>query len=315
VLTMTAIICTAGERRSLQGALQSLVAQRSSPDLELEIVVVDNSQDASGFVKRVTEAAGECSPVPVRCVREPRAGIAFARNTGIEAATGEVVAFLDDDAVADSAWASELAKAYRETDAVVVGGRINLIWEVTRPAWLGDDLSPFLGLLDHGPDRMRCRYPRYPFGGNISFRRAVVRGEAGFATDLGSGGAATFLMDEMELCRRIENRGGPIIYAPEAKVGHIVSASRATRGFFLRRAAMRGRAIARVEWGSDRARITPARYGSGEFEAAIRAIRHGVKTLVYLATGQYRKSLSESRHLVSNLTWMYETGVIALTRS
>ena len=310
-------ICTAGERSTLDEALASVTSQALPPTCTIELLVVDNSQTTTDFVRFAADAAAQGSPVPVRYVREPQRGLGFARNAAIEAAQGELVAFLDDDAVADPSWAANLVAAYRETGAAVVGGRVDPIWEVDRPGWLGDDLLGFLSILDYGPDRSVCHYPHYPFGVTIAFRRTLLEHLGGFNTALGGGGAPTYLMDEIELCSRIERAGQTIVYAPEARVRHLVPAGRTTRAFFLQRAAVLGRAAARVGWTAGDVRAPRsvrllASYARGEIQAAVRAARHGLNALVTLATGREQAFVSQSRHVVWNLSWMWETGLIAL---
>jgi len=320
VYDVTVTICTAGERGTLEETLRSVVAQRLPPGCTIELLVVDNSRRTSDFVRFVVEEVAADAAIPVRWVREPRPGLGFARNAGIDAAKGELVAFLDDDAVADPTWAADLVAAYRETGAAVVGGRVDPIWEVERPAWLGDDLLGFLSILDYGPDRSLCRYPHYPFGVNIAFQRSLLVQLGGFNTALGGGGAPTYLMDEIELCTRIEQAGGQILYVPRARVRHLVPAGRTTRAFFLRRAAVLGRAAARVGWTAEgtqtpRSVAQLALCAKAEMQAAVRTVRHGARALVTLLTGREQEFVSQSRHVVWNLSWMWETGLIAVKGS
>ena len=314
---LTVALCTAGERSTLGTAIDSVVAQTLPPGCTIELLVVDNSQKATKYVRHAVDIVTGQSTRPVGYVREPRRGLGFARNAAIADAQGELVAFLDDDAVADADWAANLVAAYRETGAGVVGGRVDPIWEVARPAWLGDELLGFLSILDYGPHRSLCRYPHYPFGVNIAFERSLLVELGGFNTALGGGGAPTYLMDEIELCSRIERTGRQIVYVPEARVMHLVPAARTTRTFFLRRAAVLGRAAARVGWASD-ATCAPRTAGriaaclKGELYAVVRAVQHAVGAMVTLTTGREQAFISQSRHVVWNLSWMWETGLIAL---
>ncbi|MHB0869178.1 MAG: glycosyltransferase [Chloroflexota bacterium] len=314
MLDVTVAVCTAGERKTLDGSLRSLLAQERRIPVEYEILVVDNSREDTGFVRKTAASVASDSAVPVRYAREPQVGLGFARNAAIAAARGEVVAYVDDDVVVDPGWLSELARVYRETDAAAVGGRIDPIWESDRPRWLGDELLGFLSIVDYGPERKRCRYPNYPFGANISFRRAVLLEVGGFATGLGGGGAPTYLMDEIELCRRVERAGGTILYAPLAVVGHIVPASRLTRGFFLKRAVILGRANARMGLGAADS-FSRVRAAKGLLLASGRAARHGARASILSLARRESDSLSESRHLVWNLAWMWETALMAMGRA
>lgn len=307
---VTAAICTAGERDTLEGSLRTLLGQDPDTPVDLEVVVVDNSRHDNGFVQGVVERCARSAGVPVQCVRETRVGLGYARNAAVAAAEGEVIAFLDDDVLVDPRWASELVKAYRETGAAVVGGRIDPVWTVERPPWLGDELLGYLSILDHGPDRKLCSYPRYPFGANISFQRDLLRELGGFATNLGGGGGPTYLMDETEVCRRVERAGRQILYAPTVRVGHIVPASRVTRDFFVKRAAVLGRATARMGCQGDG--VGWCTRAKGLPMAALRAARHAARAALFSLAGRKRESLSEERHLAWNLAWMWETALIAV---
>lgn len=311
MLDVTVAVCTAGERSTLEGALRSLIAQEATAPVAFEILVVDNSREDTGFVSTVVASAGRLARHPVRYVRETRVGLGHARNAGIAAASGEVVAFVDDDVVADPLWISELVRAYRETGAAAVGGKIEPLWASPRPKWLGDELLGYLSVLDYGPERKLCRYPDYPFGANISFRRKALQEIGGFATSLGGGGGPTYLMDEIEVCRRLERAGKAIVYAPLAKVKHLVPASRLTRGYFLGRAMVLGRATARMacEGGGAPSVVEAAK---GLMLAAPRAARHGARASFFSLARRDRESLSESRHLLWNLAWMWETATITL---
>jgi len=308
LVLITAAICTAGERSTLEGSLRTLVAQEGALS-EFEVLVVDNSREDKGFVSGVSSAVARDTGVPVRCVRELQVGLGFARNAAIAAAGGEVVAFLDDDVVVDPHWATELATAYRETDAAAVGGKIEAIWGAPRPPWLGDELLGYLSILDYGPERTWCTNPGYPFGANISFRKETLLELGGFATSLGGGGAPTYLMDEIDVCRRLERAGGHILYAPTVKVGHIVPPSRLTRAFFMNRAVFLGRTTARMGCGGSV--LSRQRLLKGLPAATWRVAAHGGRCLWFTVTRRERQLASEGRHLAWNLGWMWETILLA----
>lgn len=309
-MKLTAAICTSGERDTLEGSLQTLTNQDPIAPVDFEVVVVDNSRNESSFVNRSVERCASGAAAPIRVIRESRVGLGYARNRAIEAAEGGIVAFLDDDVVVDPFWASELVKAYQETDADAVGGMIYPVWLAERPSWLGDELLAYLSLVDYGPGRRRCRYPKYPFGANISFKKNVLLEIGGFATSLGGGGAPTYLMDEIDLCRRLERTGRLIVYAPAAKVGHIIPASRLKWSYFIGRALILGRATARM--GCQGSGIDRYTHLKGFPLAAIRVLRHGVRAGFFAVAGRKRELLSEERHVVWNLAWLWETGLIAV---
>jgi len=315
LLDLTVAICTAGERSTLDAAIRSLVAQDWCPPGGMEVLVVDNSRGVSTFVPRVVDEIAQESPIPVRYTREPEVGLGFARNAASAHAEGEIVAYVDDDAVIDPGWARALLATYAETDASAVGGRVDPLWDGERPSWLGDELLGYLSIVDYGPERRECHFPQYPFGVNISFRHSALESIGGFATALGGGGAPTYLMDEIDVCRRLERAGHRIYYAPDARVQHLVPPSRMTHAFFFQRAAVLGRATARMGWSSpDVPRTLPACL-KGEVLAGRRALRHGLRTLLLRVTRRERDYVSERRHLIWNATWMWEIGSLALKRA
>jgi glycosyltransferase involved in cell wall biosynthesis len=309
--TLTVVICTAGERQSLQNALESIVAQELLDDTRLELLIVDNSVADTGFVEHIVAELARGAPLVVRTVREPKPGLGYARNAGIATATGQYLAFLDDDAVASPRWVAALVRAHRETGAAVVGGPIRPGWQAARPAWLGDELLGFLGVLNQGPARQVCHYPRYPFGGNISFEVGALRRLGGFAEQLSGGGAPTFLMDEIEVCQRFEAAGEVVLYEPEASVQHQVPPARLTRAFFWKRAAVVGRATARM-WYAE-GRLSWAAWARAETRGLGRTLRHSIRALGCLVGHRERDFVSEARHVVWNAAWMWESALIYLT--
>jgi glycosyltransferase involved in cell wall biosynthesis len=119
----------------LARALASLSAQQIGGDLEVELVVVDNSADANA--REMVTAAAATSRFPIVFVSETRAGVAHARNAGTAAARGRWVAFLDDDEEADPRWLASLARVARATGAAAVFGPIEARAEG------GRDIGPF----------------------------------------------------------------------------------------------------------------------------------------------------------------------------
>lgn len=101
-------------------AARSALAQAT--DASFEIVLIDNDPAGSALAKLRELAAGAGKPVTV--VHEPRAGVAHARNAGLRAATGALIAFLDDDEIAPEGWLAALLRVHGETKADVVFGPV-----------------------------------------------------------------------------------------------------------------------------------------------------------------------------------------------
>jgi succinoglycan biosynthesis protein ExoM len=119
---ITIIIPTQRRPQPLALAARSAFAQAEVDVTQVELVVVDN--DAVPSAKALTEALAAEAPFPVRYVHEPRSGVANARNAAMEAARGEMIAFLDDDEEASPGWLAALITAQARFDADVVFGPV-----------------------------------------------------------------------------------------------------------------------------------------------------------------------------------------------
>jgi glycosyltransferase involved in cell wall biosynthesis len=229
----------------LKAALDSLVCQDLPAD-SFEIIIVDNNSHD----KTPELAASYCNrsePV-IRYVKELKQGLSFARNRGAQEARGSIVAFTDDDAVADKGWLQGLMGVYRQfPDAGVVGGKIKLTWPVEKPAWLSPNLEQSYGALDYGDEIQALRYPKTPFGGNFSVPRQLFLELGGFNEALGRTRARLLSSEEVYLCRLIEQRGKQVYYAPQAVVHHTVLPERMSKKYLLKRAYAQGKSNVMVE--------------------------------------------------------------------
>ena len=251
----TIVICTHNRADIVGEAVAA--ARREAQAVGGEVVVVDNaSTDATPAVlaKLVTDDG------TVRTVVEPRLGLSVARNRGLAEARGDVVAYLDDDAVPRAGWLAALTAPYADPHVVAVGGRILLAFGQSPPPWLSAELHAALSAYDLGPAARPVRYGEatYPFGANISFRTDAARAAGGFSATVGPLGRHQLVHDETDLCYRLEHAGGVVWYAPGAVVDHHVVPERLTPHWMLRRhwtggqsAAvfiLRNRGILRAVW-------------------------------------------------------------------
>lgn len=215
---VTVVVCTAGERPiPLARCLASLARLE---DDAFEVVLVDNARVASVVTAALADGhAGVCY------VHEPRPGQNAARNRGIAAAKGEVVAFVDDDCEVDSGWLASIRRALDDPTVACATGRV-------RPAKLDEPTERWFEEVfsfDRGPDARRFarREPgpflRYPgqlgTGCNMAFRRSVFDLVGGFdeaievGTPIGGGG-------DLDMFARVLDAGVVAVYEPSALVFH-----------------------------------------------------------------------------------------------
>jgi glycosyltransferase involved in cell wall biosynthesis len=216
-------------------AAYSVLAQTHD---ETELVLVsDGNPDV---YERFDEEFGHREDVLTHC-NDENVGLLESRNNGAEVATGDVVAFIDDDAVAATDWVEQLVEAYEHRDAVAAGGKMVPSWVAGRPTFLPAEFYWLVGVTQRGfadgPGEVRNT-----FGSNISFRRGVFLDLDGFDTDIGGRqGDANLQGGETELCARMrEEYGDGVYYNPEAEVAHKVFEYRTEPRWLLDRAFWQG---------------------------------------------------------------------------
>ena len=225
---ISAVVCTYRNPNLLEKALESLLAQ-TLERRDYEVIVVDNnSQDRTNVVVSAYPS--------VRYVLERRQGLANARNAGVLAAQGEVIAFIDDDAEAAPGWLAALLEVYQSVpSALAVGGRAIPIWDASPPEWLDENYHRPLSLIDWGAEIRPLRWPERIIGVNCSFRRQVFARIGSFDVALGRMGQCLLGSEDTEIQQRIHDAGHGVYYTPRAVVRHHVPAWRMTRPYLLER--------------------------------------------------------------------------------
>lgn len=177
----------------------------------------------------------------VRIIMSEGVGLSNARNAGIRNASSGVVAFIDDDAVADHDWIRNLVAVYDDPKVVGVGGHIIPVWEGGCPAWFPSELNWVVGCSYKGLPEQRTSV-RNPIGCNMSFRRSIFNAVGYFRTDLGRFGATLLGSEEPELSLRVLDRFPEfkIIYEPRAVVYHKVSKNRRKITYLFKRSFYEG---------------------------------------------------------------------------
>jgi glucosyl-dolichyl phosphate glucuronosyltransferase len=228
--SISVVICTHNRAASLQATLDSLLPQLAGT--AAEVVVVDNaSRDGT---KAVVRSYGD----RVRYVYEPELGLCRARNTGWRTATGEVVAFLDDDAIAEPGWLAAITRSFAgQPRPGIAGGRVTPQWEAERPSWLADDVAVSLTIVDWSTVTRPIRDHRgeWIVGANMAVRRDVLEQVGGFHVGLDRVGTRMLSSGDVFLQKQVMEFGHLCIYEPAMAVRHAVPAARLHQGWFTRR--------------------------------------------------------------------------------
>jgi cellulose synthase/poly-beta-1,6-N-acetylglucosamine synthase-like glycosyltransferase len=227
---ISAVICTRDRPQLLRNAIQSLVDQTLNETL-YEIRVIDNG---SGEAPRHAAIAGFETVRNLRVVVEPVEGLSRARNTGWQSAAGEYVAYLDDDATAEPQWLEVLLQRLEGGQVDGIGGPVQLIWERDPADWLPRKYWRSLGYIDLGPSAKPLRFPDYPYGCNMGFRKAALEAVGGFPASLGRVGPRMLSNEEKAVFWMFEQKHLAVWYEPRAMVSHFVPASRMTPASMIR---------------------------------------------------------------------------------
>jgi glycosyltransferase involved in cell wall biosynthesis len=241
VVSASVVVCTRNRCDSLAACLASLDRQTLEG---LEIVVVDNGS-GDGTAAYLADWRGQGTSRVT--LAEPVAGLSRARNCGLDAAGGDIVLFLDDDATAPVSWAAAHVTAYVDERVVAAGGPVVLRFPHGRPVWAVPELEQWWSALDHGDVPGPFPPPHGPYGTNMSVRRVTALEVGGFDTDLGRVGDSLLSSEEADLFERLWAMGGLIRYEPGAVVVHHVKRERLRVRWLLKRGWAQGRSNARRE--------------------------------------------------------------------
>lgn len=168
-------------------------------------------------------------------------GSAKARNIGIKLTSADIIAFTDDDSIADSRWIEKLVEIYRTRHAIAVGGKVLPVWLVNKPSFLPGELYWLIGATHEKIFEDDVIEVRNTFGPNMSFRRGVLESVGYFEERLGFNRSSSYRAyiggEEQELgLRIIEKYGMGMIYNPEAIVHHEIPAAKIKLSTLIKRA-------------------------------------------------------------------------------
>ena len=235
-LKVSVIICCYSIERlnDTQEAVNSILAQKYN--LHELIIAVDHTLEVFQRLKIIL-------PPPLKVVlNQKNRGLSETRNTGVRVATGEIIAFIDDDAVAAPDWLENLCRHYRNSQVIAVGGKALPLWEGgRRPNWFPEELDWIVGCTHKTPETKSSEV-RNIIGCNMSFRREAFNNAGLFNSRVGRVGIIKGLGEDTEICLRIKQvlPDKLILYEPEAIIYHKVAKSRLSLMYLIKRSYNEG---------------------------------------------------------------------------
>lgn len=259
--TASVVIAAHTMQRSgdLARAVASALGQQPRPREVL--VAVDNNPDLYEWVRRQL-------PGVVAVQHDGARGASATRNSAARVASGSVLAFLDDDAVAQPNWLQNLIAPLARPDVAGVGGHVEPIWLGSVPKWMPEEFLWVVGASYRGMPRTAGPI-RNVWSENMAVTRADFWKIGGFREGFGKTGLEARGGEDTDFCIRLTRamEGRSWWYEPSARVGHSVPPGRGTLRFFVLRCYNEGRTKA------DMAALLGSRDGLQDEK------RHVVKTL------------------------------------
>lgn len=216
-------------KNSYERTLKSVLSQTHN---NFEVLVVKNGEGNKKYYSKGN----------LKIYEIPKPGLDNARNFGIRASTGDIIAFIDDDAVATKNWLSSIVKSHMQFSAPAIGGKVLPRWPKNKkPKWIKGILLDYLSILDKTSNTPNAVHPLdWLAGTNITFKKYIFNKVGYFDENLDRKEFQLLSSGEVELCSRIRNKGYQIIFDPSISVWHVIPESRLTPQYFIDRAYWQG---------------------------------------------------------------------------
>ena len=290
--SVSVVVCTFNGSRTIRDCLEGIKKIRY-PNYET-IVIDDGSTDGAGNI---------AAEYDVRLIQTENQGLSVARNLGWQAAEGEIVAYIDDDACPDPDWLTYLVAAFHKENYAGVGGP-NI------PVTEDGETASCVASSPGGPAHVLlsdCEAEHIP-GCNMAFRRSWLQALNGFDPQFRQAG------DDVDICWRTLERGGRLGFSPAAMVWHHYR--RTVRAYWKQQMGY-GKAEAMLE------RKWPEKYNSGGYATwAGRIYVNGILRTLSLSRGRiyqgtwgtagYARLYQPAPNLLNSLPLMHEWQLTSL---
>ena len=197
------------------------------------MIIDNNSSDSTeSFCKELSQIYPGYN---WRYIKETNQGIAFARTRGAKEATGEIIAYIDDDCMAEPNWLEEIIKFYTvNTETMSTGGRIIPEYLVPAADWFGKYFWGLVGNYDLGKSVFQMKGVRYPSGANMHFRKTAFEKYGYFDGNLGRSGKSLMAGEEKAMYLKLINGNEKVFYLPHVIVHHHVEGNKFDKEYVKR---------------------------------------------------------------------------------
>lgn len=234
MIRLSLVIATYNRAEQLTITLKS-VAEQLHPAEEWECIVVDNNSK-DNTRERIEHFQREYPELNIRYQFESQQGLSHARNAGIVASKGDIIAFIDDDERIVPNFITAYIELFdNHPDAMSAGGIIIAEYPSGRPDWMSHYAErPIANPMNFGSSISLFPKGRIPGGGNMAMRRRVFDIIGMFDTQLGRTGKRLIGGEESDLFERMAQHSMRCYYVPEAVMYHIIPKEKLTPEYFER---------------------------------------------------------------------------------
>lgn len=232
-MMLSVILCTYNRERYIYNVLQSIAAGGFG---DYEIVLVNNNS-TDGTESECQRFAKDHPEVAMRYCVEKQQGLSYARNRGIMESQGEVLVYVDDDAVVNREYLQTYADFFnRNKEAVAAGGPITPRYDgCEEPSWMSHYTRQLVtGELNLGTREREFPKGAFPGGGNAAYRKSVFNEVGLFNIELGRKGNSLIGAEEKDLFDKMTSRGMKFYYLPNAILYHLIPPKKLTQDYFDR---------------------------------------------------------------------------------
>lgn len=230
---LSVILCTYNRERYLYNVLHSIAAGTYR---DYEIVLVNNNS-SDGTEAECQRFQADHPEVAFHYCVEPQQGLSHARNRGIREAQGDILVYVDDDALVNPEYLQTYAAFFQQhPEAMAAGGPILPQYDgCEEPQWMSHYTRQLVtGKLDLGSREREFPSGAFPGGGNAAYRKQVFDEVGLFNPELGRKGNSLIGAEEKDLFDKMTSRGIRFYYLPTAILYHLIPPKKLTKEYFER---------------------------------------------------------------------------------
>lgn len=231
-MNLSVVVCTYNREKYLYNLLKSIAENDFSKELYEIILVNNNSSDNTEA--ECMRFRSDFPDVDFQYVEEKKQGLSFARNRGIIHANGDVLIYVDDDALVSREYLQTYYDFFQKNPSVeAAGGAILPQYETQEPAWMTLYTKQLLtAYLYKGNDIKPFGKREFPGGGNAAYRKKVFDEIGFFNTNLGRKGTSLAGAEEKDVFDRMRKRKMQVFYLPKAVLYHIIPQRKLEKEYF-----------------------------------------------------------------------------------